>query len=62
MGLKEYTVIAGTQQLHPMETDALLNAGFISESEFSIIQWSLKNRDILESPNTQAQGANKLDL
>ena len=36
------------------ETDALLNAGFISESEFSIIQWSLKNRDILESgyPNT----------
>ena len=31
------------------ETDALLNAGFISESEFSIIQWSLKNRDILEA-------------
>ena len=31
------------------ETDALLNAGFISESEFSIIQWSLKNRDILET-------------
>ena len=31
------------------KTDALLNAGFISESEFSIIQWSLKNRDILES-------------
>ena len=31
------------------ETDALLNAGFISESEFSIIQWSLKNRDVLEA-------------
>ena len=30
-------------------TDALLSAGFISESEFSIIQWSLKNRDILET-------------
>jgi len=30
------------------KTDALLNAGFISESEFSIIQWSLKNRGILE--------------
>ncbi len=29
-------------------TGALLNAGFISESEFSIIQWSLKNRGILE--------------
>ena len=37
------------------ETDALLNAGFISESEFSIIQWSLKNRDILETeyPGTE---------
>tara|TARA_Y100000758_G_scaffold56509_1_gene36156 strand:- start:650 stop:1912 length:1263 start_codon:yes stop_codon:yes gene_type:complete len=37
------------------ETDALLNAGFISESEFSIIQWSLKNRDILEAeyPGTE---------
>ena len=29
-------------------TGALLNAGFISETEFSIIQWSLKNRSILE--------------
>jgi len=31
------------------ETDALLSAGFISESEFSIIQWALKNRGVLES-------------
>lgn len=31
------------------KTDALLNAGFISQSEFSIIQWSLKNRDIFET-------------
>ncbi|PZC42840.1 MAG: Chromosome segregation ATPase [Chloroflexi bacterium] len=29
-------------------TGTLLNAGFISETEFSIIQWSLKNRSILE--------------
>ena len=54
MGLKEYTVIRWDSIAPSDKTDALLNAGFISESEFSIIQWSLKNRDILESgyPNT----------
>ena len=30
------------------ETGALLDSGFISESEFNIIQWSLKNREILK--------------
>lgn len=30
------------------ETGALRDSGFISESEFNIIQWSLKNRDVLK--------------
>ena len=29
-------------------TEALRDSGFISESEFNIIQWSLKNRDVLK--------------
>jgi predicted nucleic acid-binding Zn-ribbon protein len=30
------------------ETGALLDSGFISENEFNIIQWSLKNREFLK--------------
>tara|TARA_B110000014_G_scaffold55649_1_gene37599 strand:+ start:636 stop:1784 length:1149 start_codon:yes stop_codon:yes gene_type:complete len=34
------------------ETDALLDAGFISNTEFNVVQWTLKNKEILEDAYT----------